>query len=104
MSAVDYCSPEWRWVGPWCGAAHRRFAHDTAIARAVSCFLFRDVTTLAEIAEWAPCSFERAAEIVATFVDAGLIIAGDFDPEEPHRPFLFEIVHEPQSVGRPDAQ
>jgi hypothetical protein len=27
-----------------------------------------------------------------------------FDPEEPHRPFLFEIVHEPQSVGRPDAQ
>jgi hypothetical protein len=54
----------------------------------------------------AQCSVERAAEIVATFIDVGLIVAGEVDPELPGRPFLIEPVH-PQTGrghGRRDMQ
>jgi hypothetical protein len=93
MISADLSLPEWNWLGPWFAAAHARLANDPAAALAVSCFTLRDATTLLDIASWAQCSVERAAEIVATFIDVGLIVAGEFDPEHPGRPFLIEPVH-----------
>ena len=56
--------------------------------------------------EWDEIWMERAAEIVATFINVGLIVAGEFDREHPGRPFLIEPVH-PQTGrghGRRDMQ
>ena len=106
MISADLSLPEWNWLGPWFAAAHARFANDPAAALAVSCFTLRDTTTLVDIASWAQCSVERAAEIVATFINVGLIVAGEFDLEHPGRLFLIEPVH-PQTGrghGRRDMQ
>ena len=106
MISADLSLPEWSWLGPWFAAAHARFANDRAAALAVSCFTLRDTTTLVDIASWAQCSVERAAEIVATFTNVGLIVAGEFDLEHPGRLFLIEPVH-PQTGcghGRHDMQ
>ena len=98
MISADLSLPEWNWLGPWFAAAHARFANDPAAALAVSCFTLRDTTTLVDIASWAQCSVERAAEIVATFIDVGLIVAGEVDPNFPAAPFLSS-----QYIRRPAA-
>jgi hypothetical protein len=56
--------------------------------------------------EWDEIWMERAAEIVATFINVGLIVAGEFDLEHPGHLFLIEPVH-PQTGcghGRQDMQ
>jgi hypothetical protein len=108
MISADLSLPEWNWLGPWFAAAQAQFANDEAASLAVSCFALTDATTLVEIGSLAQCSVKRAAEIVATFIDAGLIVAGEFDRQHPGHLFLVDPVR-PQTGhghghGRRDMQ